>query len=308
MIRKSLLYVVVGVIAIAITACGGKGLDRKLNYSASTTELIESYNKAVIEAQPAQQNILRKHEFYETITSVLTLKELSNPMVFDAFQAKNSAHEFERLSNMTVRELFVWNSENIKGSLNSAIKTISKFQKEAPVHVESVTIEKAGCRSQTLPCNSDYIIGGSVSLRNNGDTDVELRRCKAEFYLDDKQIGGTILLEKEGGMGSCSGKLKSKAEATAFPFFTTLSDVDKDDPTFLTDSKTISHIHDLIKIDNVTAITWRITPVYSIDLTTGNWYTTIGIDDESMSEYKAQLEDISADLALMSGINGVRLD
>ena len=107
MIKKSLIHIVtMGFVVIALTACGGSGIDRKLDYSETEKELAESYAKALEEATPDQQNILRERR--HIIYSMVYLAKDSDPAIVEANIAKKNADEFKRLSKMSIRELFSW--------------------------------------------------------------------------------------------------------------------------------------------------------------------------------------------------------
>lgn len=106
MIQKLIYVAAVGVMTMTLTACGSKGIDRKLNYS-DTTKLFESYGEAILDALPEQQNVLRSRRD-EIMGPALRLALTSNPaMVGAGLSSKKDVEEFERIKKMSLRELFI---------------------------------------------------------------------------------------------------------------------------------------------------------------------------------------------------------
>jgi hypothetical protein len=175
------------VLAFALTACGGKGIDRKLNYSDTQQELGKSFGAAMAEALPEQQNVMRDR-MTEIISSVMLLGEYSNPALVDAFVAKKNAEEFERAKNMTVRELFVWYMSARQAELQSVIPLLEKFQNGKALVVENVSIEEVEPKVAS-PSTSSISIYGTLVFRNDSeDFDYDFRGCQLALMLDDKQV------------------------------------------------------------------------------------------------------------------------
>jgi hypothetical protein len=197
-------------IAISVAACGGKGIDRKLNYSGTEEQLGESFGEAMVEALPEQQNILRER-FTEIIPTVLSLAKNSNPALIDAFVAKKNAEEFERVKEMTVRELFVWYLSARQDALKSVIPSLEEFQNGKALVVENVSIENVDPK-EASPNTSSIRIEGTLVLRNDSeDFDYDFRGCKLALALDGKQVeelkesndcNGFKIIEGKGGKQS----------------------------------------------------------------------------------------------------------
>lgn len=284
MIQKSLLYILtMGFIAIVLTACGGKGIDRKLDYSGTEEELGESFGKAMADATPEQQNILREHQMI--VLSVVSLARNSNPATVDAFVAKKNAEEFQRLSKMSVRELFVEKLGKEQGELNSAINMANKYQHEKPVQVEKINIGSMDCtlRGPNNTCNT-IRVEGELFLRNTADTKVTLDECRMALVLDGKPI------DEGFSVSDCSGKLESKGAAKAIKFGQGLGYGSKPG------TETITHIYELYKTGNAASIAWAVTPSFSLESNKGQ---RVELDDKSMDDNKAVLAKITADLAVL---------
>lgn len=185
--RYILNIIAASAIAISLAACGGKGIDRKLNYSGNEEQLGESFGTAMAEALPEQQNILRER-MNEIMSSVLFLAKNSNPALIDAFAAKKNAEEFERVKKMTVRELFVWHLSARQDALKSVIPSLEKLQNGKALVVENVSIENVDPK-EASPSTSSIRIEGTLVLRNDSeDFDYDFRGCKLALALDGNQV------------------------------------------------------------------------------------------------------------------------
>lgn len=291
MIQKSLLHIVtMGLVVIALTACGGKGIDRKLDYSGTAEELGKSYGEAMADATPEQQNILREH-IYTILPTVLSLAKNSNPVNVEAFVAKKNTEEFDKVKNMSVRELFVWFFKKRQDLLNTSINTANKFRQEKPLQVEKISIESMECQevanshysSQPHPCRV-LRIDGVIFLRNTSDAKVALDECQLALVLDGKPI------EKASRVSNCSGLFDSKGGAKTVKF----GDIHGygGEP----DAEVINHIYELYKNGNAASIAWAFTPSFYLVNAEGH---RVELDDKSMEQYKAELAEIAADLAAM---------
>lgn len=207
MIKKTLIHMAtIGMIAIVLTACGGKGIDRKLDYSGTQKELGESLGEAMSGATPDQQNIIR-NRMVEILSIGVTLAANSNPALVEANLAKKNSQEFEQVKKMSVKELLVWNLEKQKSKLNNIIPVLEKLQNGELLKITKIEIKEVSPKEFTQP-PTYFDIKGILSVRNESENfDYDFRGCEMYFSIDGKKI------ENTGGSGRCESKfmlVKSK--------------------------------------------------------------------------------------------------
>lgn len=284
MIKKSLFHILaIGFIAVALTACGGKGVDRKLNYSGTAEELGESYGKAVADATPEQQNVLRKR-MLEVLGYVVSLAKNSNPANIDAFVAKKNADEFQRLSKMTVRELLVDNLEKQQRTLNSAITEFEKFQSGNTLKVESVSITETAPKDIT-DNTSRIDIKGTLLLQNDSKSfDYAISSCTVILVLDGKPI------EPERSCGGSWKTIKSNGGKESFTLGYPIRE-----------KENVKIFYDLFKSGQMDKIAWRFKPNEDFAITSNSNKDEdyrIGVSDFEQ-KYKENLQKVAADLAVL---------
>lgn len=285
MIQKSLLHIVtMGFAVIALSACGGKGIDRKLNYSGTETELGESYGKAMADATPEQQNILREHQMI--VLSVVSLARNSNPATVDAFVAKKNADEFQRLSKMSVRELLVEKLGKRQNELDSNILVLEQFQNGNALKVENTEIKKIDLHNNGISSSID--LDGVVTVRNDSDGfDYDINECALFLSLDGKQI------EENNGSGRCKlqGKvIKSKGGKESFDF----------DYRILR-TEDAQAFNNLLQSGQTQKIKWKFepSPIYSHIRSNSDENYIISADIRNIKSFKEKLQKITADLAVL---------
>lgn len=236
MIKNSLLHVVtIGAIAIALTACGAKGIDRKLDYSGTQKELGESYGEAMQGATPDQQNILRDR-MMEVLSVGFSLAKNSNPALVEANLAKKNADEFQRVKKMSVRELLTWHLGEQQAQLNKIIPVFEKLQNGEILKIENIEIKELSPKEFTQP-PPYFDIKGILSVRNDSDSfDYDFRGCEIYLTIDGKKI------DKTGGSGRCEMKfviIKSKGgkESVNFEYRISGKDEVQNFSEFLKDSE-----------------------------------------------------------------------
>lgn len=268
--------------AVALGACGEKGLDGKLDFSGNATELGESYGEAMMGATPEQQNVLRER-MDEVLFRITMLARASNPAVVEAVAAKKNADELERLSGMSVREVVIDNLEQRDSSLAAAIAAADEFKRVQPVRVEAIRIEDMECfRAQDGKCEV-LRVDAELQLRNTGKTTAVLTECKAAVMLESEQIGAPF------DVNNCRATLAGNGGVAAIKFYTTFGH--DGEPV-----ESVNQLMTLYKTGNAAKIAWAITPAYSVEYMKGN---TVALDDETISKYRADREKIAADLAVM---------
>lgn len=285
MIQKSLFHIVAMlVIAIILTACGGKGIDRKLNYSGTEKELGESYGEAMADATPEQQNVLRVG-IHTVMPAVLLLAKNSNPANVEAVLAKKNAEEFDRVKKMSVRELFAWYLGKRQNELNKSVKLLSGNA----LKVESVSIVDVDAKEITANTNNMFI-KGVISIRNDSDdTRYKVGSCQLYLVIDGKQI------EKNhpgmNGLGGCDAggrrEINSKGGKETFEFSYRIPG-NEDIKTFF----------DLFKSNQMEKISWIFVPTdYFIE--SDDKSITFHADESSLKELNEELQKITADLSVM---------
>lgn len=274
--KKSLLHIVAMlVITIVLTACGGKGIDRRLNYSGTATELGESYGKAMVDATQEQQNVLRER-MLPVLATVVSLAENSNPATVEAFQAKKNAEEFDRISKMSAREIVVYYLEEEQRMLNNNIQGVEEFQSGSTLKVEDLSVTEI---------STDYnYVNGTLSLRNDsGSFDYNLGGCELALILEGKQI--------HNHKKSCAIKngqnLHSKGGKETYKF------------QYLFDDKESFKTYNSL-LQSGQKISWDFKPYQaSIHANSGIKAYWIDASDSDLKNYKAELQKVIADLAVM---------
>ena len=284
-IKKQLFRAVsIFIIAISLSACGNKGIDRKLDYTGTEKELGESYGKAMAEAPPEEQNILRDRAD-GIISTVLTLIKNSNPALVDAFVAKKNAEEFERVRQMSVRELFAWLYGERQKSLNNAVHVLESFQSGNVLKIEGVTIDDVNPKDLT-PSTSSISVDGVINIRNDSDGfDYDSRGLQLAMIINGKQIGGVDevhdlkeykIIKSNGGKGSFKYKYSISGE------------------------ENIKTFYDFLKSGQINKIVFVFKPSNSSYITSStNKNMVFSAGDDQLKEIKADLQKITADLAVM---------
>lgn len=282
MIKKSLIHVMTTVlIVIALTACGGRGVDRKLNVSGNQIELVKSYGEAMVEATPEQQKILRERD----ITGyVLALALHSNPSLIQLYDAK-SAETLERVRKMSVREISVWILTERQNELNIIVPALEKFQSGQALKVENISIDDVNPKDIT-PYTSSVDIDGVLLFRNTSDDfDFDFRGCQLALVFDGKAI------EKLRESNDCKENkvIKSKGGKDSIKFSHRING-----------NENIKTFHDFLKDGQMEKIAW------SYKNSNGSYIRSnsdpaliVETDDSKFERYKEELQQVTADLAVM---------
>lgn len=286
MIQKSLLYILaMGFIAIVLTACGGKGIDLKLDYSGTEEELVESFGKAMADATPEQQNILRER-MPGILEDVVWLARKSNPAAVDAFVAKKNAEEFQRLSKMSVRELLVDQLGKRKNILDDFIKFKLKVESITIVGVTPKEIE------EITPYTRDIEVDGVISIHNDSDNlTYSLVGCQLALVIDGKQMQMRETSRCEDKKREGWGVIKSKGGKATFEFGYRVIDIAGED---------IKTFYDSLKDSRMKNIAWVFEPSKSSYITSFGHKRVIASESEKLNgELQGELQKITADLAVL---------
>jgi hypothetical protein len=185
--------------AFSLVACGGKGLDRKLDYSGTEKELGESLGEALAGATPDQQNIVRSRA-QEILSIGLFLARNSNPAIVEANLAKKNADEFELVKKMSVKELLLWNLKKQETQLNKIIPITEKFRNGELLKIDNMEMMEADPKEFMEP-PSRFKIKGVMTVRNDSDNfDYDFRGCEMYLAIDGQRV------DKKGGSGQCQLK------------------------------------------------------------------------------------------------------
>ena len=301
MIQKSLLHIVaILVITIALTACGDKGLDGKLNFSLTDYKTVfgKGYDEALAKALPEQQNVLNER-MLPVVATVVSLAENSNPATVEAFQAKKNAEEFDRVSRMSVREIVVYYLEKEQSSLNNIVSELEKFQRGETLKVEDgISIDRLSIDGEKNPNgiteNTERLdVFGTLPLRNDSNIfDYSIMDYKLALIIDGKQV--EELKESSGTKGDgirSSELIKSKGGKLASKF--SYSIIGKEN---------VKMFYDLYKSGQAGKLDFSFKPSKDImihlnsDTNSASWLDAGGA---YLDGYKTQLKKATNDLAVM---------
>lgn len=165
------------------SACGESGIDRKLDFSETQAELEGSYGKALVEATPDQQYVLRTRRD-EILARVLSVATPSNPDLVDSWTAHKTAEEFQRIREISVRELLLEHLDQQMAELGRAISALEDFR-----NGNSLRLAEVNAESLTPASDQEAEIRGTITLQNaSSDFDVDLRGCKLTLSIDGRRI------------------------------------------------------------------------------------------------------------------------
>ena len=178
------------IISSLLFGCGESGVDKKLDYS-SADKLGASYGDAMKGASPEQINVMTKRS-PEIFAYIIWLETKSNPMVVEANTAQENNKTYEKVRNMSVKELFNWYFEIKSKDQNLRINAAEKFLKEPPVTVENVSIKKVDCHvNQGEICDSSFNVIGNITFKANKDFGISLNGGDLKLKYKGKEIGHT---------------------------------------------------------------------------------------------------------------------
>lgn len=271
-----------GFVVIGLTACSGKGVDRKQDYSLNIDQQFEIAQKFVAEATPEQKNIYG----YSNIGGVAEAMAKKNP------------EEFKRINNRSIRENLIWILEKKQAVLNADINAINKFNQESPLKVENARIDSMECVDGSPQACKSMRYKGTILLRNVGDTDVKIIEYQEALALDGKVFEHADVYSHT----SYFDTYESKGAAKAIQIDSRLGIYDKQD------TETVSHILELYKAGNVAGFALSFTPKLMIKSSAnenegfdskGGFVQSVQLDNKSMETYKAELAEISGYLAVL---------
>lgn len=296
MTQKSLLHIVaMFVIAITLTACGGKGLDGKLNFTLTDVKTVlgNAYGEALEQAPPEQQNVLRE-QMLPVMLTVFTLATDSNPATVEAFQAKKNADEFSRLSKMSVREIVVAHLEENQNFLNGIVPELKKFHSGATLKLDSFSI--GDINPMELTESSERIdMPLTLSLRNDSDSfDYSIHAYLLAMTLDGRQIGDLSEAKADSADGqnvtikSKGGKITTKLGYR------------------ITGKENTRIFYDFYKSGQMGEIGFNFKPStknafsgFMIRLSSDTHPSWIEAHDGKFKDYEAELQKVTSDLAVM---------
>lgn len=291
MICKSLFRVLTLASMVIVLAACGKGIDRTLDYSGTAKELGESYGKAMSEATPDQQNILREY-MTESLQRGLSLAANSNPATVEANLAKRNAEEFQRIEKMTVRELLVDTLGRLKNYLNSEISAIEQFQSGGALKIEQMEVKEVKSSPPSAAGSATADVRGVVVIRNDSaDYDYDLRGCAIYVGLDGRQLEEQI--QGKNGNGRCKSMqtiIKSKGGKEPLEF----------EYRIVRNEDAIA-FNNLVQSGDTKKITWKFVP-NSIDsyITSadGRGYT-FKADAKGLEDIRNRVKKIASDIAVL---------
>lgn len=221
-----------------------------------------------------QQNILRER-MSEIIGLGLALAAGSNPALVEANIAKKNAAEFERISDMSVRELLVEKLSKRKDQLNSLIKFGGELK------VEGVEITDVDPKDIT-PRTPSLTIDGVLSMRNDSDDFIsDFRDCELAMVLNGKQIDEF----QECGNSVKAKNIKSKGGKEKFKFQYRLSG-----------EENIKTFYDLFQSGQMQNIGWKFKPSHRSYIKSSSDEHMVFRDGGNLNE---ELQKVTADLSVM---------
>ncbi len=187
-------------IVFLLSACSGKGLDRKLNLR----NFNESYASAFDEANHEERRILEKYE-NELGDRVRILSLGSVPDLAGGREnAKENRKELERINGMTMREFLVDHVNKSVEELNTVVVEMERF-----VNGEVFKVEESPIHALTGDDGQHVFIKGHVTLQNKSRHFDFFFNCAAKppvLLMEGKRTGHSrwtnctnMLIRSNGG-------------------------------------------------------------------------------------------------------------
>ncbi len=269
-------FVIISIITFSLSACGGKGIDRKLDYSGTAEEIGEDYGNALLEAAPEQQNLMRRR-IYEFSGIIEAYARGSNPLSVEANAAKENNEQYAQIQKMTIREFFTWYLDRRISELKNEIAGQEEFKSGNFLKIEKVDIDIEKSRQWGR-------VFGTLTIRNESKNfDYDVRNFELFLLVDGIKTG------KASSAGPLPIEVGGNGGATTFEF-----GWDSDNATMATFQQALDY-NQLEKIGfafDPSSLGGYITPI-------GKEHSVIHVNERSERDARAVLEQALFDLALL---------
>lgn len=164
-----------------------RGIDERLDFSRGMQSIGSSYGRALMQAAPAQQNILRTYA-PAVQQHLLELAQSSDPRVNEAYAAKRASEELQAIRRMTVRELLLQLLTHREQSLILALPEIDRFMRGRGIDfdpgVPDYKVRREGDRV-SLSLSAKFRVKNTSKQFK-----LDLEDCAVGVGLDDRILGG----------------------------------------------------------------------------------------------------------------------
>jgi hypothetical protein len=261
-----------------VLASHARGVDDQLDFSKGLQSVRASYGRALADATPAQQNILRTQapllEKY-----LIELAQASNPAANEAHAAKRASEELQAVKRMTVRELAIHLLTRRERSLSVAVPEVERFLKGQGLDYDPGAPEykvRRNGQAVGLSLTAKFMVKNTSKQFK-----LNVANCILGVGLDDKLLGGM----REANLCGSVPVLAPGETATMDVRYEALN------------PEHASAIANAVETGQRTRVSYAMLPARASFITDGRF--TYTLNERAFNEYKAELSQTKSDIALM---------